>query len=277
MDILRKISLRGGLDAVTGTEIDGIQISFQNLGFAEVLFENDRVIGLCDLTRKGTLLHFIRQIEVSGQLLCDGTGAADGAAAQYRVFDRAEDTDNVEAVMGFEGFILQRDEGVLYILWNLVNLNNRSILIREDVVDDFPLVIIEHGALRKQTVDVARFNFRRFDDNHADVSHAEQRDCQNYAYDKLQELLLVEFVFFLFVMFLTAVVRRGFRLRVLCAARVFSLRAMGHMLRFLFRGFSLHTSCASAVNDLICVRIPVLRLVRIIGIFVITQTIHPFS
>ena len=56
-------------------------------------------------------------------------------------------------------------------------------------------------------MDVARFNFRRFDDNHADVSHAEQRDCQNYAYDKLQELLLVEFVFFLFVMFLTAVVR----------------------------------------------------------------------
>ena len=140
-------------------------------------------------------------------MLCDGTGAADGAAAQYRVFDRAEDTDNVEAMMGFEGFILQRDEGVLYILWDLVNFNNRSILIREDVVDDFPLVIIEYGALRKQTVDVARFNFRRFDDNHADISHAEQRDCQNYAYDKLQELLLVEFVFFLFVMILTAVVR----------------------------------------------------------------------
>ena len=171
---LAEITQRRLLDAVgAGTEIDPVQIQFENLRLGEFALQPERQHHLLQLAGDGTLLS---QKEIFGQLLRDG-GAALGHAAVQNVGDQSAcDAERIDAVMLVEAPILDGDEGPRNVI--------RQFLQRQDFAGE---IAAPRQRAAGHVVDLDRGralgDFQRLDRRQmrADISHgagAADRDPQ---------------------------------------------------------------------------------------------------
>jgi hypothetical protein len=146
--------LRGGLDAIgAGTEIDPVEIEFENLGLGMLALQPEREFDLLQFALQGALL---RQEQVLGELLRQRRAALRNAAMQDVGHRRARDAQGIDAVMRIEPAILDGDEGLRQI--------GRQILERDIGAGHFA-ARRQHAAVEPDDLDGRRplRNFKRLD------------------------------------------------------------------------------------------------------------------
>ena len=170
-DALAEVGLGGLLDAVTAVAVvDRVQVGLQDLILGEGVLDLQRVVGLDDLPPVVVVELGVRQVQVSGQLLGDGTGAADLSAVAELLQNGADDTDHVEAVVGPEGLVLQGDEGVLYVDRDLIDRHVVPVAAGgEDGVHLLALVVVDDRGLVQQIVEGRRIDGRCLGEGLVDV------------------------------------------------------------------------------------------------------------
>ena len=105
-----EIALGGGIDPVTsGTEIDAVQIDFEDLVLGEAVFEPQRQQHLAHLAREGPVR---AQEQVLGELLRDRAAALENLAGAEISRGSTQNADRIEAEMAAEPVVLRRDDGV---------------------------------------------------------------------------------------------------------------------------------------------------------------------
>ena len=147
-----------------------------------------RVPHLDDLTPQASLAHDIRKVDVSGQLLGQGTGTADSAAGKG-LEDRTHHSLPVETVVIPERFIFQGHDGVHHVLRQLLVLDDGSLLAVADGIHCIPIIVVDDGIRRNRIVDVLRIDARRRDDDHRRVQNSERHQRGNGSSSELENLL----------------------------------------------------------------------------------------
>ena len=101
---------RGGDAVIAETEIDFVQIKFENLVLRIGALDPEREKRLPDLALERPL---VGQEKILGDLLGDGRGALDALAALREHEQGAQDAFGIDAGMGVEILVLGGDEGLL--------------------------------------------------------------------------------------------------------------------------------------------------------------------
>src|SRR5262249_54678240 len=108
-----EIALRGGLDAVgTGTEINAVEIEFEDLVLTVLVFEPERQHRLLQLARESAVR---REEQVFRELLRDGRAALLHATAKHIRDHGAADADRINAMVRIESAVLDGDESLRHI------------------------------------------------------------------------------------------------------------------------------------------------------------------
>ena len=181
---LTEIGFRCGLDTV-GIEAqgDGVHVRLCNLLLRQIVFQLHCVPRLDDLPLHTVGVHGFRQEYVPGQLLGQGTGAADTASAENRFLDRTENPNIVESVMLPECLVFQRHVGVHQILRKLVVLHVGPFGTGVELFDLLSVHIIYGRTLVQNRIDLPGVNLRRIGDGnrsiHEDAQEQDQEDQQD--------------------------------------------------------------------------------------------------
>ena len=159
-------------------QTDGVQVGLDDLLLRQIALDDHRVVRLDDLTVHGADALYIRQIQVSGQLLRNGGRTGDLRVVLQGVADGADDTDDVESVVFPERLVFDGDEGVDHVLRDILVLQVGAQRIAGIQIVQHVSVRIEHrGILGEQVVQVVRIDLRRFlDDAHHVISRYACRD-----------------------------------------------------------------------------------------------------
>ena len=122
-----EVGLGGRLDAVgAATEVDGVEVALEDLLLADLPLQLQRDEGLLDLARDGALLGEVEDLHV---LLGDRGGTL-GVVAARVAERRADDALGVDPLVGPEGPVLGRDDGVLDRVGHLVERDRLAVLGR---------------------------------------------------------------------------------------------------------------------------------------------------
>ena len=148
-----------------------------------------RIPHLDNLTPQASLAHDVRKIDVSRQLLGQGTGTADSAAAGEGLENRSHHSLPVEAVVIPECFIFQSHDGVHHVLRQLLILDDGSLLTAADGIHRIPVIVVDDGIRRNRIVDVLRIDAWRRDDDHRRVQNSQGHQCGNGPSAELENLL----------------------------------------------------------------------------------------
>ena len=146
-----EIRLGRGLNAISApAEINVVQVHFQNLRFAGLGLQLQRQPHFLQLAGHGFPGAQVAQLH---QLLGDGTGPFGVVPGAEIGAQRAENADQVDAVMLVKAQILGRQESVLHLLRHLGQRNAHPVLGGLDFGDEFPVPVIDRAGLG---------NFRQF-------------------------------------------------------------------------------------------------------------------
>ena len=142
------------------TEIDGVEIRLNYLFLAEVFLKPARVIHLQELSPDTSYTLDIGKINISGELLCDGAGAADAAAAGQGGDDGTYHSGPVESVVLPEGLIFDGNERVDEIFRHVLVFDDLAVFSIEDVVYLFSLVVVYDRSGSYLGIDILVIVFR---------------------------------------------------------------------------------------------------------------------
>ena len=166
-----EIALGGGFHAIgAGTEIDAVEIEFEDLCLGELVLEPEGERHLLQLARYGALL---RQKQVLGELLGDGGSALRGAAPQHVLDDGAHDAPRIDAVMRIEAAILDGDEGLGHVIRQFAQRHRRAAHVAAGG---------ERRAVGAEDQHRGRAlgNFQRLDRRQVDADPDERADCADH-------------------------------------------------------------------------------------------------
>ena len=187
--ILGKITFGCRFDTVVAVAvINAVQVCGDDFFLGKGVLNPRRVPHLDDLTPQASLAHDIRKVDVSGQLLGQGTGTADSAAGKG-LEDRTHHSLPVETVVIPERFIFQGHDGVHHVLRQLLVLDDGSLLAVADGIHCIPIIVVDDGIRRNRIVDVLRIDARRRDDDHRRVQNSERHQRGNGSSSELENLL----------------------------------------------------------------------------------------
>ena len=188
--ILGKITFGCRFDTIVAVAVvNAVQVSGDDFLLGKSVLNPRRVPHLNDFTPQASLAHDIRKVDVSGQLLGQGTGTADSAAAGKGLENRSHHSLPVEAVVIPECFVFQGHDGVHHVLRQLLVLDDGSLLAVADGIHCIPIIVVDDGVRRNRIVDVLRIDARRRDDDHRRVQNSQRHQCGNGSSSELENLL----------------------------------------------------------------------------------------
>ena len=125
------------------TEVDGIQIPFENLVFAEFLFQFDRVSSLTDLAIK--FLGSGQQVDLH-ELLGDCRPALFDLTGVQVLQHRSARGLHVDALVSVERCVFYVEDCVDQVFWHPVQRHRSAVLLAAKHRDLLPAGIKHHGA-----------------------------------------------------------------------------------------------------------------------------------
>ena len=117
------------------------------------------------LTLQASLTLYLREIYVSGKLLGDGTGSADGPVTGNSLENRTAHSCPVEAVVLPESLIFQGNKGVNSLFVKVLIFNDSPVLTVAYLINLFAVLVINYRRLRNLVIYVRRINLRGCCDN----------------------------------------------------------------------------------------------------------------
>src|SRR5262249_34722901 len=129
LHLLSKVDLGRRVETVRAlTEVDLVEVHFEDLVLRVGLLDADRENGFLDLPRERLL---VREEEIPRELLRDGASALLGPARDHVVHERADGTHGIDAPVRVEAPVLDRKQRVDHRARDLAKRNERAVLFVE--------------------------------------------------------------------------------------------------------------------------------------------------
>lgn len=126
------------------TEIQRVEITFQDHCLVIVHLQADRIKELFDLAGEGL---FIGQKEILGKLLSDRGSALQDRIGEQVVFGSSGHPDRIETEMKIKAFVFNGDKCILYLLRNLIEGDPLTVFAEVAFIEDIAVFVIQRDVL----------------------------------------------------------------------------------------------------------------------------------